>query len=530
MSNGGLQKFGPKVLVAGLAVLTLLAVWFAERTVDTPLGFPLDDAWIHMVYGRSLAQDGGLAYNPGEPTTGATSLLWAVLLGAVHVVVGHAHVGTRIVAVLLLGGVLHVLTALLAENLTQRLATPRVGLAAGVLVALNPAMAGAALSGMEVALTAALLLAGVRALVLRSWLMAGAWLALLPLARPEGALVAVALVAWSTWLDRPIGATNWLKRALHLGGPALALGLLVIARNLETTHHPLPATYYAKLAHIPWTETPQRLWRAVHQVLGETPPLWHGAGLIFLAGLGARTQRLALLPVLAAFAFLLGHVRVSELGDPRVFYGLRYLLPIVPVLTVALVLGAVGIGQWLPPRVQVVPLLLLLMTSLTQGALTLLPVSEKLASDTRNIDEVQCAAGRWIHEHVPVDRRVATVDAGAVRYLGDRWTLDLLGLNTPMMLWHPDLYARAYPIAAVVFMPELGRPEASPELAVPWQARAKNYRVTLNPALALQAIVTCPHAPDSQARPLALQGPGLHTLVWCQKFDAPAPGVLHESP
>lgn len=43
-------------------------------------GMPLDDAFIHVVYAGSIAEEGKFAYNPSEPETGATSPLWAVLL------------------------------------------------------------------------------------------------------------------------------------------------------------------------------------------------------------------------------------------------------------------------------------------------------------------------------------------------------------------------------------------------------------------------------------------------------------------
>ena len=47
-------------------------------------GLPLDDAWIHLVYARSLAAFEGFAYNPGALETGFASPLWVVLLAPLH--------------------------------------------------------------------------------------------------------------------------------------------------------------------------------------------------------------------------------------------------------------------------------------------------------------------------------------------------------------------------------------------------------------------------------------------------------------
>ena len=43
-------------------------------------GFPLDDSWIHQVYGRNLAQSGEWAFVPGVPSAASTSPLYTVLL------------------------------------------------------------------------------------------------------------------------------------------------------------------------------------------------------------------------------------------------------------------------------------------------------------------------------------------------------------------------------------------------------------------------------------------------------------------
>ena len=50
-------------------------------------------------------------------------------------------------------------------------------------------------------------------------------------------------------------------------------------------------------------------------------------------------------------------------------------------------------------------------------------------SDSRAIYRINVQAGLWIHEHVPQNAIVGVNDAGAIRYFGKRYTVDLLGLN-----------------------------------------------------------------------------------------------------
>ena len=72
------------VAAAGLAgvatALVLAPEYFASR------GVPFDDAWVHAVYARSLARSGTLAFNPGVPSTGATSTLWTLMAAVPHAV------------------------------------------------------------------------------------------------------------------------------------------------------------------------------------------------------------------------------------------------------------------------------------------------------------------------------------------------------------------------------------------------------------------------------------------------------------
>jgi hypothetical protein len=88
--------------LAGVVVLALTWLW-GRHAASGGIGFRLDDAWIHMVYGRELAETGLLAYNRGVPATGSTSPLWAGLLGLVHLLVGGVSLKAVILGVYGLG-------------------------------------------------------------------------------------------------------------------------------------------------------------------------------------------------------------------------------------------------------------------------------------------------------------------------------------------------------------------------------------------------------------------------------------------
>ena len=64
--------------------LALAAGWAAAYLIAVALlgdsGFPLDDAWIHQTYARSLALTGRLEFTPGQASAGSTAPLWTLLL------------------------------------------------------------------------------------------------------------------------------------------------------------------------------------------------------------------------------------------------------------------------------------------------------------------------------------------------------------------------------------------------------------------------------------------------------------------
>jgi hypothetical protein len=425
------------VVLAGLGGLATAAVLAPEYLYAR--GLPLDDAWIHAVYGRSLARTGALAYNPGIPATGATSPLWALGLALPHLVV--PALPALLLTVKLLGFALHLLTVvLLVRVFADGGRVGPAGLVGCLFVAFHPDLVSASMSGMEVPLAtaaaSALLLAAVRGGVVSYGVLS----LVAPLARPELSVLSLALPV-GLFVRRDHRRLAILAGAAGLGN-AVAYALLA-ARSLAASGLPLPATFYAKvgtryvgavdaeilgfdelLGRLPVVDSSILLTAAMAVALSvvvrrsESPPPLRHAAAALLAGL-----------LFCAVSFLL----VPPV-DPRAFYHQRYVLPALPLLVAAIPLLLSSAVEHLAPRPARRPVqaavLALLVLSLVVVARFRFPA---LSSDAHNIDDVQVAIGRSLAAARP-DDVVWAVDAGAVRYFGNAFVVDLLGLNNAALL------------------------------------------------------------------------------------------------
>ncbi|HEU5369589.1 MAG TPA: hypothetical protein VFU69_14040, partial [Ktedonobacterales bacterium] len=241
-----------------LGVFTALAVAIYLLINHVP-GFPLDDAWIHQDFARTLAQHGVFAYAPGQSGAGSTSPLWVLLLTPAQTVPGGAPLWLVIAWADALGSLalfgLACATSALVEgwlaDVDERLRALG-SLAAGLAVIVEWHLTWAALSGMETLLfvfLSVLLLLGVDRSWHPDWL--GLLAARLTATRPEGAvlaaLVAAALALRSGTRLAP-GFRCWRPVLIYLG--VYALGILpLLAVNEAASGHLLPSTFYAKGAY-----------------------------------------------------------------------------------------------------------------------------------------------------------------------------------------------------------------------------------------------------------------------------------------
>jgi hypothetical protein len=464
-----------------LALLVLAALWLAGRAANPgPIGFRLDDAWIHLVYGRGLLEHGFLAYNDGIPSTGCTSPLWAICLAALHAPFGDSVTGI-VRAVILSGVLLHVAGVAVGASLAKRVTGSRLaGASAGALLALATPWAAASFSGMEVTLTGLLLLLAVRALAGGTLRKAGGWFALAGLARPEVAVVTI-LAAILAAVRR---GSDGLRR---VAAPSIIVAAVLAAHHLWASGSPLPATFLAK-STTSFPALPGRLATALTEMLPGIPPFAAGLGWIAAAGLIGRDSRTAVVrafPFLAGLAYLVANLLVLDPVDPPAFYHLRYVLPAVPLLLVGLAIGAHGLGERIPLRWA--PTVALLLLAGVGAATTTGPVSRHFHNDVRNINEVQRAVGEHLAATIPAGRWIAASDAGAIRYFSRLPTIDVIGLNTPEMLRGDESFVREHPVDAIAFLPAWFRAEGD-VLGGVFQAETIDYTVTSNPAMAKQIV------------------------------------------
>src|SRR5262245_15834234 len=76
------------LLLAG-CFIALSAIYLGILHLRSGVGFPLDDAYIHLQFARNLERTGQMAFNSGVPSSGSTAPLYPVLLAGVYKVISN---------------------------------------------------------------------------------------------------------------------------------------------------------------------------------------------------------------------------------------------------------------------------------------------------------------------------------------------------------------------------------------------------------------------------------------------------------
>ncbi|MFO0618266.1 MAG: hypothetical protein U0414_37075 [Polyangiaceae bacterium] len=470
-----LARAKPYALPLALSsVMGAIAVHHILERAGRP-ALPLDDSYIHLQYARRIAEGHPFTFANviGGFSSGATSFLWPMMLAPFYLLGLHGL--NLIYASWLLGTVFHAATVLEAK----RLAEPLVGRAAAIGVAAMCYLCGAfvwfAWSGMETIPFAWALVRACR--VSADYLdagdkrtMAGARAVMIagvvaPLLRPEGACVSLVCAGALFWAgvpafaDRPAPQRTILQRAFGL--VPIAGMLFVPTLNLIATGHARGTTaivkWYVGNPHyegaLLWQAIGNNVRMYVDELLGAGPftaefiPDYTQyilrAGLLCLfVAVARRTTRARALVVLAFVAASFIPCTFSTILWNRV----RYIYPFAPAwfLLVAALAREIGalVGRVYeasrgseasaapsPVDVRFVPAVI---TGIYAGALAakLSGAVGDLGTSARAIDKQQVTLGEWANTHLPADAKIGVNDTGAIAYLSNRATFDVVGLTT----------------------------------------------------------------------------------------------------
>ena len=412
------------LLAAGLALGTYLTV----AAILGQVGFPLDDAWIHQAYARSLAVRGEWAYWPGEVSAGSTSPLWTVLLIPGQWIPHGMFIWTFLLGWLGLAG-----SAWLGQMAYQHITQPdsvKLPIMA-LLLALEWHLVWAAGSGMETILYVLLILAVFAELTRKNpryWLVGGL-AGLTGWVRPDG------LTLLGPILFVAVLSTGSRREKISRVGQSLvgflALFVPYLIFNYFMAGSIWPNTFYAKQAEYAIMTQVGFIIRLFTMIIQPTI----GVGIILLPGVvwgiyrGFKRHNWVLI---AIGLFWLGNNILYAWRLPVTYQHARYLIPSMSAYYLLGFCGMVDLLQMFVESKQIrlfrfgwkLALTMTLLLFFFIGAIS-------FTNDVGIINTEMVAAAKWISQNTEPNAVVAAHDIGALGYYGNRQLVDLAGLISP---------------------------------------------------------------------------------------------------
>jgi len=410
-----------------IAIVALIAVGYYLLVSASifRIGFPLDDAWIHLTYARNLAQHGEWAFRLGERSAGSTSPLWTVLLSIGFLLHLAPYVWT-----FFLGWVVLSLLGIQAENITRRsieLYKPRLPWV-GLFFVLAWHLTWSAVSGMETLLHGFLVLVVLGALLegSRRYLTLGLLAGLSIWVRPDGLtllgpILFTAFVTESSWAAR---AQAILKTLIGFG----TFFFLYLLFNLALSGNPMPNTFYAKQAEY------QMFWLSKSLLERITAYLWPilaSPFIVLVPGMilwFIKIIRTKNWGAISGVIWLIGYIGIYFTRLPAYQHG-RYIIPALPILYLWGMLGLVGFVTSPNANKRIV-----FLWQVLTGVLCLVfgfIAARQNAYDVYLIESEMVVTAQWVEQNVPPDALLAVHDIGALGYHVENPILDLAGLITP---------------------------------------------------------------------------------------------------
>jgi hypothetical protein len=419
---------------------------------------PLDDVYIHFQYARQMATGHAYQYNNiDSPTSGATSFIYPYILASGYLI-GFQGLWLGLWAMLI--GTMALIAAMWAiYRLCKTFELPQyLALLTTVSFALTGSITWHFMSGMETGLMMALTL-WVLLLVLekrfRSFIV---FATLLSLTRPEGGVlvfIASGTMFLRLWPDFGAQEKRGSKRIqlLLLAIPILAIGVQPLV-NLLITGTSVATGNQAKsiLATVPhdWRVIISRIWDNFLRMgwefitgydglegRGWYLPLFTGLlGLLAIPILFFKKNYRLIALMLLAWLLIMS-AAISTL-DTAFWHFKRYQMPMMALFfplagwVVSLLINRVGARRALPLYkiryfLYVYPFVILPIFSIV----LFFQFLHYHALNVSYVYQQPYQMALWLRENTPENAIVAVHDVGLMRYIGERSTLDIVGLTTP---------------------------------------------------------------------------------------------------
>jgi arabinofuranosyltransferase len=394
-------------------------------------GFPLDDAWIHQVYARNLAQRGEWAFNPGQPSGGSTAPLWSVLLAGAHVFNIDPVIWSAI-----LGGLALLVTAILAELLVREWNEgyqPSIPWA-GLFMVCEWHLVWASISGMETSLFICLFFIMVyflKADTGRFWI-AGLLIGLAIWVRPDG-ITFLGPAIFLLILGSGSGSRKARRLAGLLGG-FLMVFVPYLFFNLHLAGSMWPSTFSAKQAEYQASTGLPFLSRVGSLFL----PFLAGGGVILLPAEAAAivfAWRKKNLQIMAILLWFCGYLLMYAIRLPVYYQHGRYM---IPAMAGFFLVGLWGLFQWTGTpdagkwQVLVKKFSLACLAAVTLSFLWLGGMTYQ--NDVAIITTEMVDTAAWIKKNISPQENLAAHDIGAMGYFSDHEIIDLAGLVNPEVI------------------------------------------------------------------------------------------------
>lgn len=423
-STSSIWSVDSRLLIA-LAALIGIGFFLLVSALTYRIGFPLDDAWIHLTYARNFVEHGEWAFRLGQSSAGSTSPLWTALLS-----IGYLLRLTPYTWTFFLGWVILSLLGIRAENIARRLLrsynskVPWVGL----FIVLAWHLTWSATSGMETLLHGFLILTVLGMLMENSphYMTLGLLAGLSVWVRPDGLTLLGPILFTAFLSERTFEERRGVLAKVFVGFGILFVFYLLF--NLALSGTPMPSTFYAKQAEY------GEYWQAKalsERLTDYILPMIASPFVVLVPGLFLWTGRIIRgreWGALAGILWFLGYIGIYFMRLPAYQHG-RYILPAFPVLYLW---GMTGMMGYITSAKANQRLSLLWQTLLIVLILTFQWIGARQnAQDVILIETQMVRTAQWINENLPPDAVLAVHDIGAIGYFTPNPLIDLAALVTP---------------------------------------------------------------------------------------------------